>query len=163
MVGCLAHLAICCRQKRRHIAARRGLQPVTNNAVLCAMSGHPVPHSHRVTRRHVGQWLPPSPCSLMRDGWMRSVYQSILHSVIPGNVRSSLCNLSRDSLHDDTSAPPPPSHTLLHRFRAPTASNHTPHSSARRVQPRILPLTHTRPRFALMTEVFLEAPARQLQ
>ena len=65
--------------------------------VLCAMSSTRVPHSLGVTRHHVGQWVPSSPCSLMRDGWMRIAYQSILHSivvVVPENVRSSLRNQS---------------------------------------------------------------------
>ena len=118
--------------KRRHIldlAARRGVaclachHPSTQNneRPLYALRGTRVPHSHGVTRRHVGQWLPLSPCSLMRDGWMRSVYQSISHSVVLGNVRSSLCNQSRDSLHDDTSAPPPPIPYYS------TATAHPPH------------------------------------
>jgi hypothetical protein len=34
-------------------------------------------HCSHVTRRHVGQWLPPSSCSLMPDGCTRPVYQSI--------------------------------------------------------------------------------------
>lgn len=140
--------------KRRHIldlAARRGVaclachHPSTQNneRPLYALRGTRVPHSHGVTRRHVGQWLPLSPCSLMRDGWMRSVYQSTLHSVVPGNERSSLCNQSGDLLHDDTSAPPPPHLTPPLPHPPHRTTPHTPMlSSARRVQPRILPPTH---------------------
>jgi hypothetical protein len=104
--------------------------------------------------------LPVPAHSCATDGCGVSVYQSILHSVVvvvPGGVRSSLRNQSRDLLHDDTSSPPP-SHnpTPPFLYPPPRTTPHTPMpSSARRVQPRILPPT----RFALMTEVFLVVPA----
>jgi len=127
---------------------RRPPWPAAPNAVkaLCAMSSTPVTHSHRVTRRHVRQWLRPSPCSLMRDGWMRSVYQSILHSVVPTmrDQHPFAINLETRStstrlhLHPSHTAPPPPT------------TPHTPMpSSVRRVQPRILPPTHHHPRVLL--------------
>ena len=86
------------------------------------------------------QWLPPNPCSLMRDGWMRSVYQSILQKREISITSQSISRLApRRHVRASTIS-------YYSTASAPTART-TPHtptpSSVRRVQPRICPPTHT--------------------
>jgi hypothetical protein len=95
----------------------------TRRRSLCCCARYLVPHLHGVTRRHVGQWLQSCPCSLMRNGWTRSVCQSICTESSQGMRDHRSEHHFAISLHVDTSSPPPNPHSqTLHRIET------TPHS-----------------------------------
>lgn len=110
--------------KRRHIAAERD-----QGEVLCAVRRTVVCTPYLTRARHVHQWLCPSPCTLMHDGWMRIVYQRECEAISSQRTSCFLAQSCSTSTRPHSTA-----------SKAP----HTPSlSSACRVQPRVLPPTHT--------------------
>jgi hypothetical protein len=99
-----------------------------NKSLLCASYPVLVPHSCAITRHHVGQWLPSSPCSPHACRMDAESLPEHLYRLVPGHARSS-----QRASHHITSPPAicsTPTRPHLHHPRSTTTHRieSTPHS-----------------------------------